>query len=327
MRVGLVGAGASGAATVAHWLRTTEFVVEVADPSERRLESMLAAAPPAERSRIHVVEVIAAPTVVLACPNRLHPDLARRFVDSGRSVVSMADDLATIETLLGLDAEARAAGVAVMVGAGLSPGLGCLLARVIARDFDEVEEVEVAKTGTGGPACARQHHRALKEPGPEWLDGVWVERSGGTGRELLWFPGDLGARDAYRGALPEPLLMHRVFPDALRLSARVTATRRDRFTSRLPMLRPPHSDGGPGGLRVEVRGRRDGRYETVVVGVHDHPSHAAGTLAALVATSVATGGVEAGSRGVGEEPRPAEWLRDCRAAGVSMARFDGLASD
>ncbi len=325
-RVGLVGAGASGAEAAAHWLRTTDLVIELAEPSDRRIESVLAAAAPVDRSRIRAVEVITAPTVVLACPNRLQTDFARRFVASGRSVVSMADDPATVERLLELDPVAAAAGVAVVAGVGMSPGLSCLLAGYAARDLDEVDEVAVAKTGTGGPACARQHHRALKRPGMEWLEGAWVERSGGTGRDLLWFPGDLGARDAYRADLPEPLLLQRRFPTAARLSARMTATRRDRFTSFLPMLRPPHDDGGPGGVRVEVRGRRSGRYETVVVGAAAHPSLASGVLAAAVAHSivqrhVAPGAHGVGGHGVGEHL--GDWLRECVRAGVQVARFDG----
>ena len=38
------------------------------------------------------------------------------------------------------------------------------------------------------------------------------------------------------------------------ISARRSARRRDRFTARLPMLSPPHQEGGIGALRVEVRG-------------------------------------------------------------------------
>ncbi len=322
-RLAVVGVGATGAVVAAEWLRDGSTVVEVADPDDRRCEALVVATADPDRPRLLVGERATAPVAVLACPNRVQPALARRLVAAGRSVVSTADAPDTVEALLALDDLAAAAGVCVVVGAGLSPGLSCLLARLAAREFDEIEEIEVAKTGTGGPACARQHHRALKEPGHEWLDGAWAERSGGTGRELLWFPGELGARDAYRAALPEPLLLQRVFPEASRLSARMTATRRDRSTSRLPMLRPPHSDGGPGGVRVEVRGRRAGRYETVVVGVHDHPSHATGVLAALIAASVAAGRVRPGARGVGEEPLATEWLRGALAAGVPIARFDG----
>ena len=33
-----------------------------------------------------------------------------------------------------------------------------------------------------------------------------VERAGGSGRELCWFPDPIGAVDCYRPALPDPLL-------------------------------------------------------------------------------------------------------------------------
>ena len=71
---------------------------------------------------------------------------------------------------------------------------------------------------------------------------------------------------------------------AERVTARLAATRRDRLTSRLPMLRPPHADGGPGAVRVELRGERAGEGRvTVVYGAMDVPSVAAGAVAARAA--------------------------------------------
>ena len=48
------------------------------------------------------------------------------------------------------------------------------------------------------------------------------------------------------------------FPTVERISARRSATRRDRLTARLPMLSPPHLEGGIGAVRVEARGSDDG---------------------------------------------------------------------
>ena len=87
-----------------------------------------------------------------------------------------------------------------------------------------------------------------------WHDGDWVDYLGGTGRELCWFPEPVGALDCYRADIADPLLLHAAFPDVTRISARRSARRRDRFTARLPMLSPPHEEGGVGALRVELRG-------------------------------------------------------------------------
>lgn len=265
---------------------------------------------------------------VLATPVGTHVELAESLLRRGSHVVSMSDGTADVEGLLALDTLARDHDRSLVVGAGFAPGVTDLLARLAAMRLDVVDEISVAKAGTGGPACARQHHRALKTPGRVFIDGAWVVRPGGSGRDLAWFPGSIGARDAYRGDLPGPLLLHRAFPDATRISARVSATRRDRFTSRLPMLRPPHADGGPGAVRVELRGRRDGAVQTIVFGVMDHPSVASGTTAAVLALA-AVGSIDSAERlpvgafGLSELPDPRPHLRDLRRRGVKAATFEG----
>ena len=68
------------------------------------------------------------------------------------------------------------------------------------------------------------------------------------------------------------------------ISARRSATRRDRLTARLPMLSPPHLEGGIGAVRVEARGRDDGGARvTHVIGVAELiGTAAAATAAAMV---------------------------------------------
>ena len=69
----------------------------------------------------------------------------------------------------------------------------------------------------------------------------------------------------------------------------MSATRRDRLTARLPMLSPPHREGGIGALRVEVRGARGGAREAVIAGVAERAASVAAAVAAAVATSIADG--------------------------------------
>ena len=110
-----------------------------------------------------------------------------------------------------------------------------------------------------------------------------LDRAAGWQRpELCWFPEPVGARDCYRGAMPDPWLLHRSFPEVDRISARVSATRRDRFTARLPMLSPPHREGGIGALHVKARGRdADGARVTLIMGI----AELIGTAAAAVASA------------------------------------------
>ncbi|MEZ5341174.1 MAG: hypothetical protein R2706_06925 [Acidimicrobiales bacterium] len=259
-----------------------------------------------------------ADVVVLATPTGRHGAQAKQFLDAGVSVVSMSDAPGDISALLALDAFAAKRGLTLIVGAGMAPGLSCLLARHAGNALDSVEEIAVAKTGTGGPACARQHHRALKRPGRDWLEGEWVMRRGGSGRELLWFPDPIGALDCYRGDLASPLLLQRVYDDAGRISARMSATRRDRLTYRLPMLRRPHADGGPGGIRVEVRGLRAGAFETLVYGCMSHPSTAAGLISASAARHVVSNEAKAGAYGLAEVDEPLRLLRPLVDGGLAI---------
>ena len=190
----------------------------------------------------------------------------------------------------------------------------------------------MAKAGTGGPACALVHHRALSRRSYDWrgagdgrrTDGDWVRRPGGSGRELFWFPDPVGPRDCYRAALPDPVLLHHALPDVERITARVAATRRDRLTAPLPMLSPPHTEGGTGAIRVEVRGRRDGTSDVVVLGATERPAVAAATVAATTAEWLLAGRHRVrGMAGLGEMVEPVAFLHDLADRGLEAQAFEG----
>ncbi len=97
----------------------------------------------------------------------------------------------------------------------MSPGLSGLLVRHLADQLAIGDEIHIAVHGTAGPACARQHHRALAGSGLALHDGAWVRRPAGSGRELCWFPEPVGAYDCYRAELASPLLLRDLFPDVV----------------------------------------------------------------------------------------------------------------
>jgi hypothetical protein len=272
------------------------------------------------------LEAAAAADVAVLCQGTdAHAPLAAALLHQDVSVVSVADDPDDVNRLLDLDAEATERGRSVVVGAGFSPGLTCLLAAHAATTLDRVDEIHVARAGTGGPACAQRHHRALGGTALDWRDGGWVRRAAGSGRELCWFPDPIGGRDCYRAGLAEPRLLVRAFPTVERVTARVAANRRDRMTGRLPMLRPPHPDGGPGAVRVELRGERanDGRV-VVVYGAMEVPSAAAGAVAARAAELVLAGEVRRpGAGGLAELVDPLAVLRELADRGIKAAAFTG----
>jgi saccharopine dehydrogenase-like NADP-dependent oxidoreductase len=329
MRVMVCGLGAVGA-RVARYLISSDDVgtLVVTDSDRKRRAAVAGSLGPRARSVDSPDEVDDEPIdiVVLATPASRQAALASSAMSAGRHVVATADSLNAVRALLDLDPEARERGVSVIVGAGFSPGLSCILARHAATQFDQVDEIHVARSGTGGPSCARQHHTALLSRGIDWRDRAWERRPPGSGRELSFFPDPIGGADCYRAALPDALLLVPVFPGVRRVTARLAATRRDRWTAGLPMLRPPHPEGRIGGLRVEVRGRRGPLHDTVVLGAIDRPAVAAATVAGLTARWIGSGRVPAGAQGLAGSVDALRFLHDLADAGVRCAVFEGAAA-
>jgi hypothetical protein len=240
-------------------------------------------------------------------------------------VICAVDDPSEVKALLALDREASERGLTVAVGTVMAPGLSCVIAARLRALLDRVDEVHVASVGTGGPACARRHHSALTGVAVDWEEGDWRRRPGGSGRELVWFPEPVGGADCYRASLPDALLLAPVFRHARRVTSRLEATRRDRLTSWLPMLRSPHPEGLVGAVRVELRGWLDGRAETKILGAAAAPAVVAATVSATAARWAVTGRLSrAGAGGLAElVDKPGAFLREIASAGVAISSFEG----
>src|SRR4051794_253074 len=190
LRVAIVGTGAV-AARAARQLASTDSVEKVVvhgtDPE--RVERIVASL-----GRTHAepgqADVLAGqrPDAVILAGSGSGVTVARAAVAAGVPVVSVHDSVAEVRSLLAIDAEARDGGVPVVVGAGFAPGLSCLLAAHAASAFDVVDEVHVARVGTAGPACARQHHNALSGSSIDWRGGGGGARRGGARRGGRWVP-------------------------------------------------------------------------------------------------------------------------------------------
>jgi hypothetical protein len=324
-RVGIIGVGAVGARLARQLVSTDVHDVVIRDDSLSRAELVAnSLGDAATVDRGGMTDPIDADIVVLAGPGRAQAGQAAVFVRAGQHVVSTSDDIDDVRALLSLDHEARERAVHLVVGAGFAPGLTCVLAAHGAARFDRVDEIHVAKSGTGGPACARQHHRAVGRGAIDWREGGWEQRPGGSGRELCWFPDPIGAQDCYRAALPDALVLVPAFPGIRRVTARVSATRRDRLTSRLPMLWPTHPEGGPGAVRVELRGLRGSSRDVLVLGAMDRPAVAAGAVAAVAVQSILSGAVRRpGAAGLAELVDPLAFLTELARRGVKAAVFEG----
>jgi hypothetical protein len=265
--------------------------------------------------------------VILAQPGPHHPS-ARRLLERGIDVVSIGDGVDDVRALFDLEAVARRGDATLVVGAGMSSGLVALLARQLAGSCSSIDEVHVHVHGTAGPSCARQHHHALAGTSTNMLDGREISTRAGTGRQLAFFPEPVGAYDCYHAEMAAPLVIRRAFPEVERIQARMSANRRDRLTSRLPMLTRPHSEGGVGALRVEVRGTDDrGGRVTHVAGIAELVGTAAAATAAafaglLLADERAPGLVVPG----GEDVPTTDLLRSIERLGVRLQLFTGVPS-
>jgi hypothetical protein len=324
-RVGIIGAGAVGARLARQLVSTDIDEVVLRDESSNRAEMVARSlGDAASVDAGAMTDPLDVDVVVLAGPGRVQADHATAFVRAGQHVVSTSDDIDDVQALLALDHEARERGVHLVVGAGFAPGLTCVLAAHGAARFEQVDEIHVAKSGTGGPACARQHHRAVGRGAIDWRQGGWEHRSGGSGRELCWFPDPIGAQDCYRAALPDSLVLVPAFPGIQRVTARVAATRRDRLTARLPMLWPTHPEGGPGAIRVELRGQRGDTTDVMVLGAMDRPAVAAGAVAAVAVKTLVSGALRrTGAGGLAELAEPLPFLTELARRGVRAAVFEG----
>lgn len=324
MRVAVVGAGACGARAGRQLLspEPPDDLVLV-DPDRSRAEAVAASLGPPTRVAAEVPALEAGDVLLVAAPGS-HRSTAEQALDDGAHVVSLSDSVAEVRALLELDAHAVSRGLHVVAGAGFSPGLSCVLAALAGRGFERVQEVHVAKVGTGGPACARQHHRALAGRACDWRSGDWERRSSGSGRELCWFPDPVRAVDCYRAELPEALLLVPAFPGVDRVTARLAANRRDRLTARLPMLRRPHPEGELGAIRVEVRGVQGSALDDRVLGAVDRPAVAAGAVAALACRWAVEGRLSRpGASGLAGLVEPGSFLATLAERGVKVAVFEG----
>lgn len=324
--VAVVGAGIVGTYVINQLNR--EHAIDVVVVTTRR-DRVITALDATQRfpQQINFVDRETTPhcdVAVLACPSRDQPGWARRFLANGSNVVALCDDLRSTKSLLGLDSQARGADLRLVVGAGFSPGLNLVIAAWLSGQLSQLNELHTAKQGTGGPACAHQHHRALRTTAAGYRDARLERNPAGTGRELVWFPAPIYGADCYQAEVPDPLLLHCAFPTVRRITARVAANRRDRFTSWLPPLLPPHTEGGLGALSVEARGVGvDQTMQTLVAGASGRPGAVAAAVAAEATQSVLGDEVPTGATSLATLNDPGRFLYRLRARNVTIQRFVG----
>lgn len=323
--IGIIGAGITGSRLVEQLAGTAPLAIHDRNPERAARLAALHRSAGQPVASVGRSDLLGCDVVVVACAAP-HANLAKALVEGGSHVVSLSDDLTDVVAMLNRSRETAARRRTMVVGAAASPGLTTLLVRQLSASFDSIDEVHVAVHGTGGPDCARQHHRALSGDALGWHDGEWLRRPGGSGRELCWFPEPVGPYDCYRSEMADPIILRRAFPQLQRISARTSATRRDRLTARLPMLAPPNAEGGMGAIRVEVRGHRGVAREVVVAGVAERLAQIAAIVAAGTACQLhlEPGSFALGGQVLGEPDVPNDAiLAAVKGSGLRIHRFVG----
>lgn len=322
-RIGIIGAGVVGSRVVRHLGAGNDSDISVFDIA---VASARAVARSVGGAAVDDVSELATSHVVVLCSPAPHAPTAARLLSTGVAVVSVSDDADDVDEMLELETLAIEHEVPLVVGAAMSPGLTGVLARHLADRLAVFDEIHIAMHGTGGPACARQHHDVLSGRALGWHDGAWLAKASGSGRELCWFPDPIGPRDCYRATVSDPVLLRREFPSVDRITARVSATRRDRLTAHLPMLAPPHRRGDVGAVRVEVRGGdASGARVSLVAGAAGPTAWTAGAVAAVFAELICSNELAPGVCVPGSaELDNDDVLRRLVDHGVHLSEFAGI---
>ncbi|MBC7248519.1 MAG: saccharopine dehydrogenase NADP-binding domain-containing protein [Actinobacteria bacterium] len=280
--------------------------------------------------------------------------MIRACVEAGTGYVSICDDYDAAEEALSLDGAAREAGITAVTGVGWTPGITNVLARKAADELDEVDEVAISwgchASDTAGKAVTLHYLHAVTGMIPSFMDGRIVRVPAGSGLERVRFPEPVGEIDVFHAGHPEPITMPRfinartvtlkgglvegylVGLSNLLVRLRLTDTVRKKdilgnaFNAVLPYLenigKPPETCSA---CRVDVTGKKDGRWTHIAYGAAAHMDVLTGIPAAVGVLLLGRGRVEV--KGVTAPEAcypPDEFLRMIADRGVRLYRGDAM---
>jgi saccharopine dehydrogenase-like NADP-dependent oxidoreductase len=276
---------------------------------------------------------------------------ARAAIDAGTHYVSLNDDHPATERVNRLDGDARDAGVTIVSGCGFSPGITNLLVALAGDEVDAVEEIAisiaVSSADGGGPAGALHFVTMMGGEAPAISDHEPDGAPAATSPKLVFFPEPVGWVETFRCGHPEVITLPQKFPDLSALHCRMGLTERavmDTLRASLATgllatdrsrrawlrmsepMRPFFEALPPRGAawtaaRVDVRGSKDGRTQTISYGVVDHLVNLGSIPLARAAVELATrkgGGVLAPEQLF--EPKP--FLNALVQRGIRLARLE-----
>ncbi len=291
----LGGAGGMGRAAVLELATRSEVTrIVVADIDEAAAEKVASEAAPASveprtldvNDRKALVKAMKGADVVASAVGpyyRLGVPVARAAIEAGCDYVDICDDYDATSDILGLDTEAKTAGVTLLVGMGASPGITNLLALKAVREMDRAEIVKTAwvvsaaeADAAAGPPTepdAATAHMIYACTGfvPTFWDNRWVRIPAFEVGETVEFAG-LGPYQVFHLGHPEPITLPQ-FIAGLRQVSNLGALNPPALNEEIRQLARGHreplhpaSDAPPGresppagGLAVIVEGQSGSR--------------------------------------------------------------------
>jgi saccharopine dehydrogenase-like NADP-dependent oxidoreductase len=271
-------------------------------------------------------------------------------VAAGARYISLCNDYKAVDDVQKLDDQARRGHAVVVSGCGFSPGLTSLLAELASAQFERITEIEiataVASVESPGEAAALHLLNMLAEQAGFISEGSPAATRAGSAPKPVYFPEPVGWVETYRFGHPEISTLEARHPDLETLSFRFGLTERAvmdvtraigaaglakderyrRISLRaskpfLPLLQriPPRSPVWSA-ARVDVHGRRDGRYETVSLGIADHLGNM--TAAALVRGALTLKRLKPGVHAPEGAFNAKEFFHELSLRGIRPARLE-----
>lgn len=271
----------------------------------------------------NLVEVIKGQDVALSCIGpfyKFEVKVAKAALDAKVNYISICDDFDAAEAVMELDEEAKKAKVTILTGVGWTPGMSNVLARKGINQMDKAEEVNIAWAGDAddseGLAVIKHTYHIFTGKIKTYIGGEYLEVPAGSGKEIVEFLSPINKIPVYHLGHPEPVTMPRFIPDLkivtlkggltpvwlnplakLLVALRQTDTpqKRDKLANWTKKIMNKISTRGLkiSGLRVDVKGIKDGNKVHFVYRAVDRMNRLTGIPAAIGAVILGKGEIEA----------------------------------
>ena len=134
-------------------------------------------------------------------------------IEAKKNYVDICDDYDATIALLALDGEAKEADITALINMGSSPGVVNVLAGYGADKLDQTDEINISwcvhyGAGEGGAGAGLHGYHMINGNIPQFLNGKLVNVPGGSGKEIVEFPGCGTTECSYVGH-PEPVTLPR----------------------------------------------------------------------------------------------------------------------